>query len=74
MARFDSKLDRTTNTYMILGFWLEEQALGQDDAFAEALARGFTPFVRFLGADKLDAEAIQEPLLRQGVSASLQGL
>lgn len=65
VARFDSKLDRTTNTFVILGFWLEDEALGRDEAFAEALARGFGRFVTFLGASKLDAQAIQEPLLRR---------
>jgi uncharacterized protein YcaQ len=65
VARFDSKLDRTTNTFVILGLWLEDEALGTDEAFAEALARGFARFVRFLGASKLDATAIREPLLRQ---------
>ena len=38
VARFDSKLDRTTNTFVILGLWLEDEALGKDEAFAEALA------------------------------------
>jgi uncharacterized protein YcaQ len=38
VARFDSKLDRTTNTFVILGLWLEDEALGTDEAFAEALA------------------------------------
>ncbi len=65
VARFDSKLDRTTNTYIILGFWLEDEKLGNDEAFAEALARGFTRFVTFLGADTLDASAINESLLRK---------
>jgi uncharacterized protein YcaQ len=65
VARFDSKLDRTTNTFVILGFWLEDEALGKDEAFAEALARGFARFVTFLGASKLDAQAIREPLLRR---------
>lgn len=64
VGRFDSKLDRTTNTFVILGLWLEDAALGQDEAFAEALARGFARFVVFLGAAKLDAKAIREPLLR----------
>jgi uncharacterized protein YcaQ len=65
VARFDSKLDRTTDTLVILGFWLEDGALGIDDAFAEALARGFARFVTFLGAGKLNVQAICEPLLRQ---------
>jgi len=76
VARFDSKLDRTTNTLVILGLWLEDEALGNDEAFAEALACGFARFVRFLGASKLGATAIREPLLRRcacsskGVNAS----
>ncbi len=63
VARFDSKLDRTTNTFVILGLWLEDEALGKDEAFAEALARGFARFVTFLGASKLDAtgDSREEP-------------
>ena len=68
VARFDSKLERTTNTFVILGLWLEDKALGKDEAFAEALARGFARFVKFLGASKLDANAILEPLLRKRVN------
>ena len=70
VARFDSKLDRTTNTFVILGLWLEDQTLGQDEAFAEALARGFARFVTFLRASTLDAQAIREPLLRRRVASS----
>jgi uncharacterized protein len=72
VARFDSKLDRTTNTWIILGLWLEDTALGSDQAFAEALARGITRFATFLGATKLDATAIREPLLRQLVTTSIE--
>jgi uncharacterized protein YcaQ len=70
VARFDSKLDRATNTFVILGLWLEEKALGKDEAFAEALAGGLARFVTFLGASKLEARAIREPLLRRQASAS----
>jgi uncharacterized protein YcaQ len=70
VARFDSKLDRTTNTFVILGLWLEDEALGKDEAFAEALACGFARFVAFLDASKLDAEAIREPVLRRRACAS----
>ena len=70
VGRFDSKLDRTTNTFVILGLWLEDAALGNDEAFAEALACGFARFVTFLGASKLDATAIREPLLYRHVCAS----
>jgi hypothetical protein len=36
---------------------MEDEALGLDEAFAEALARGFARFVKFLGASKLDVTA-----------------
>jgi uncharacterized protein YcaQ len=65
VARFDSKLDRTTNTFVILGLWLEDEAFGLDEAFAKAWACGLARFVHFLGASKLDATAIREPLLRR---------
>jgi uncharacterized protein YcaQ len=68
VARFDSQLDRTTNTFVILGFWLEQKALGKNEAFADALARGFARFVTFLGASSMDAKAIREPLLRRRIS------
>jgi uncharacterized protein YcaQ len=69
VARFDSKLDRTTNTFIILGFWLEEPTLSKNESFAEALACGFQRFVTFLGTSKLDAKAIREPLLRRRLAA-----
>lgn len=64
VARFDSKLDRASNTLVILGFWLEDEALDKDEAFAEALAAGFVRFATFLGANQLDIEAVngQRPL------------
>jgi uncharacterized protein YcaQ len=71
VARFDSKLDRSANTFIILGLWLENKSLGKDEAFAEALARGFARFVTFLSAAKLDARAIREPLLRRRIGAKL---
>jgi hypothetical protein len=67
VGRFDSKLDRITNTFIILGLWLEDKSLGKNEAFAEALALGFANFIEFLGADKLNAKAIKEPLLRKRV-------
>ncbi len=69
VARFNSKLDRATNTFVILGFWLEDKALGKDEVFAEALARGFARFLAFLGTRKLNARAIREPMLRRRASA-----
>src|SRR5512146_1561314 len=50
VARFDSKLDRAANTLVILGLWLEYEALGTDEAFARAWLRGLGRFAAFLGA------------------------
>ena len=69
MGRFDSKFDRTTNTFVILGLWLEDAGLATNEVFAEALARGFARFVRFLGADRIDATAVGEALLRKRIEA-----
>ena len=68
VGRFDSRLDRAANTLVILGFWLEESVLGNDEMFADALARGFARFATFLGAEKLNAAAIKEPVLRRRLS------
>lgn len=67
VARFDSRFDRAASTFVILGFWLEDEQLGESDAFAQALARGFARFRHFLGAGTLDARAIGAPLLRRCV-------
>jgi uncharacterized protein len=69
VARFDSKFDRATNTFVILGLWLEDVDLGTDELFAEAFVRGLTRFVHFLGAGNVDVTAISEPLLRQRTNA-----
>lgn len=69
VARFDSKLDRTTNTLVILGLWLEDEALGKDEAFAKALARGFKRFLTFLGAVELETAKVREPLLSRRLAA-----
>ncbi|HNB37287.1 MAG TPA: hypothetical protein PK414_13765, partial [Anaerolineales bacterium] len=71
VARFDSKLDRTTNTFIVLGLWLENKALAKDAAFAEALGRGFARFVNFLGAEKMEVKAISHPLLRKASTSFL---
>jgi len=69
VARFDAKLDRPSNTLVILGFWLEDEALGTDAAFAAALGRGMARFVKFLGASTLTAAEIGLPLLRQVIES-----
>jgi uncharacterized protein YcaQ len=69
VARLDPKLDRTTNTLVVCGWWLEEQATGTDAQFAEALAHGVTRFMQFLGARRLDVHKITPPRLRKRLQA-----
>ncbi|MBI3747497.1 MAG: winged helix DNA-binding domain-containing protein [Chloroflexi bacterium] len=67
VARFDSKLHRAGDTLVINGFWLEDEALARDDAFAEALGQGMSRFAAFLGARRVDAGAVAQPSLRKRV-------
>ena len=45
-----NKLDRATDTLVINGLWLEDEALARDDAFAQALGAGMARFAAFLNA------------------------
>jgi uncharacterized protein YcaQ len=64
VARFDGRLDRTTDTLVLLGLWLEDGLLARDRAFADALSRAMARFCTFLGAARLDATALSPPLGR----------
>jgi hypothetical protein len=68
VARFDSRLDRTTNRLVIIGLWLEDPRLARDGAFAEALRHGMARFLRFLDAKGVDAAAVQQPRLRKALT------
>lgn len=70
VGRFDSRLDRSTMTLVMNGFWLEDDALATDEAFAEAVGRGMTRFLGFLGATALDARAVPQALIRQRLTRS----
>ena len=69
-GRFDPKLDRSTGTLVINGLWLEDRALARDAAFGEALERGMARFVRFLGAERVDASAVSPSALRRRLTGS----
>jgi hypothetical protein len=68
VARFDSKLDRSTDTLVVNGLWLEDQRLARDAAFGDALARGTARFRRFLDAKRVDAGAVLQPKLRRSMN------
>ena len=63
VGRFDSKLDRTANTLVILGLWLEDDTLGQDEAFAAAEERLREGIVAFVNAQVLGAGVVEQALL-----------
>lgn len=64
VARVDPKLDRTTRTLAINGFWLEDHADADDPAFGSALARGIGRFARFHQATRVDATALPAGAIR----------
>lgn len=64
VARFDARFERTSGSLVLLGLWLEDEALAFDDAFASAFARGMTRFRAFLGADRLDADRVSQRAIR----------
>jgi uncharacterized protein YcaQ len=69
VARFDSRLDRTTGTLVLNGLWLEDEELASNSAFADALSRGMERFLQFLDAKSVDATAVPMPLLRNRLAA-----
>jgi len=72
VARLDPKLDRTTMTLEIKGFWHEDDAPVRDVEFAYALARGLIRFGRFVGAKKITTNPIHPTGLRRQVDAILR--
>ena len=73
VARLDPKLDRTTMTMEIKGFWHEDDAPVKDSDFANALAKGLIRFGKFLGAKKIRTDLIRPTGLRRQVEKILRG-
>jgi uncharacterized protein len=73
VARLDPKLDRTTMSLQIMGFWHEDDAPVKDSAFAIALGRGLLRFANFLGAKKINVARIRPLSLRKAVQVVLGG-
>jgi uncharacterized protein YcaQ len=70
VARLDPKLDRTTMTLEIKGFWHEDDAPVKDPAFAGALAKGLVRFATFVGARRLEYSRINPVGLRKAIKKS----
>jgi uncharacterized protein YcaQ len=73
VARLDPKLDRTTMTLEIKGFWHEDDAPVKDVAFADALAKGLIRFAKFVGAKKVDVSVIKPVGLRKYIQGLIKG-
>jgi uncharacterized protein YcaQ len=67
VARLDPKLDRTTMTLEIKGFWHEADAPVKDPAFAIALAKGLVRFATFVGAGRLEVSRVNPGGLRKAI-------
>jgi uncharacterized protein YcaQ len=72
VARLDPKLDRTTMTLEIKGFWHEDDAPVKDADYANALGNGLIRFAKFLGAKKVTTDSIYPTKLRKQVKDLLR--
>jgi len=72
VARLDPKLNRTTMTLEIKGFWYEDNAPIKSPEFAEALAKGLIRFAGFVEAQKVDVSAIKPVSLRRYLQIALK--
>jgi uncharacterized protein YcaQ len=71
VARLDPKLDRSTNTLHVLGFWLEDDA-PKDETFASALAKGLRRFADMIDAKRFDLSGIKQAKLRSYLKKELK--
>ena len=74
VARLDPKLDRTTMTLQINGFWLEDDAPALSPEFGAALAHGLHRFAIFLNARGIQIDSINPAKLRTAVRKQLGGV
>ena len=72
VARLDPKLDRTTMTLDIKGFWHEDDAPVKDPAFANALAKGLIRFANFVEAKQININSIRPAGLRKAVQGLIK--
>ena len=72
VARLDPKLDRTTMTLDIKGFWHEDDSPVRDIDFANAFAKGLARFAKFVEAERINVTSIKPIGLRKQVEAVLR--
>ena len=71
VARFDPKLDRTTMTLQIKGFWVEDGFPVKDEAFVRALAEGLVRVAGFLQAEQINISGIGSGAMRSKLKSLL---
>jgi hypothetical protein len=69
VARLDPKYDRTTQSLVIKGLWLEDSVTTNDEQFADSLAAGISRLAAFVGARGLDVSAIEPRTFRNRLRA-----
>jgi uncharacterized protein YcaQ len=57
VGRMDAKIDRSVNTVVVNGVWLEDEADPQLGDFMPAIAHEFERLRTFLGAERVDLSA-----------------
>jgi uncharacterized protein len=72
VARLDPKLDRTTMTLEIKGFWFEDDAPVKDVEFANALAKGLIRFAKFVEAKQVDISVMNPAGLKRQVKSLMK--
>ncbi len=73
VARLDPKLDPSTMTLQINGFWHEDDAPVKDPGFVRALALGLIRLAKFVEAGKIDLATIQPPRMRTEIKNLIKG-
>jgi len=73
VARLDPKLDRTTMTLEIKGFWYEDDAPVKSADFANALSKGLIRFAKFVEAERIKLDAIDPVGLKRAVKKVVSG-
>ncbi len=68
VARLDPKLDRKTGRLSLQGFWLDDETLAEDAAFALALSNGLHNFARFHQAKEIDTSVVTYPVLQAALA------
>jgi uncharacterized protein len=69
VARSDLKLHRLSNTLVVCGIWFEDRKTAINQEFDDALAKGISRFMRFIGATKLDPSAVEPRSVRKLLSS-----